>query len=207
MKKFKFKMNEYGDVIHVFVDNREKPVDSIHFMEHNDRGLDTMIKGWIPQNCDVANMLCRLSSTSDEIKDFYNERFDEICDIVCPEGLLKEPTKVKGYYLDSVDKKIKTKNNAMYEDRLGVVNSHDQIIGVVAFCYATHILARVNKDWEPDWSDNVAKWCIQSTKGEIVVNRVFFTSAFLAFETENKAKLFLEAYGRLTINLSNAGII
>jgi hypothetical protein len=42
---------------------------------------------------------------------------------------------------------------------------------------------------------------------EIVVNRVFFTSAFLAFETENKAKLFLEAYGRLTINLSNAGII
>jgi hypothetical protein len=62
--------------------NREKPVDSIHFMESNDQGLDTMVKGWIPQNCDVANMLCRLSSTSDEIKEFYNERFDEICDIV-----------------------------------------------------------------------------------------------------------------------------
>jgi hypothetical protein len=68
-----------------------------------------MIEGWIPQNCDVDNMLCRLSSTSDEIKEFYNERFDNICDIVCPEELLKEPTKVKGYYLDSVDKKIKTK--------------------------------------------------------------------------------------------------
>jgi hypothetical protein len=75
---------------------------------------------------------------------------------------------------------IKTKNNAMYEDRLGVVHKHDQIIGVVAFCHATHILASFNKDWEPDWNDNVAKWCIQSTKGEIVVNRVFFTSAFLA---------------------------
>jgi hypothetical protein len=47
-------------------------------MESNDQGLDTMVKGWIPQNCDVDNMLCRLSSTSDEIKEFYNERFDEI---------------------------------------------------------------------------------------------------------------------------------
>jgi hypothetical protein len=32
-------MNEYDDVIHVFIDSREKPIDSIHFMEHNDRGL------------------------------------------------------------------------------------------------------------------------------------------------------------------------
>jgi hypothetical protein len=72
-------------------------------------------------------------TTTDEIKEFYNERFDEICDIVCPEELLKEPTKVKGYYLDSVDKKIKTKNNAMYEDRLGVVNSHDQISFLLIF--------------------------------------------------------------------------
>jgi hypothetical protein len=40
MNKFKFKMNEHNDVIHVFIDNREKPVDSIHFMEHNDRGQD-----------------------------------------------------------------------------------------------------------------------------------------------------------------------
>jgi hypothetical protein len=30
MNKFKFKMNEHNDVIHVFIDNREKPVDSIH---------------------------------------------------------------------------------------------------------------------------------------------------------------------------------
>jgi hypothetical protein len=42
--EFKFKMNEHNDVIHVFIDNREKPVDSIHFMEHNDRGQDTMVK-------------------------------------------------------------------------------------------------------------------------------------------------------------------
>jgi hypothetical protein len=205
--EFKFKMNEQNDVIHVFIDNREKPVDSIHFMESNDQGLDTMVKGWIPQNCDVANMLCRLSSTSDEIKEFYNERFDEICDIVCPEELLKEPIKVSGYYLDSVDKKISTKGNAMYGDRFGIVHKHDQIIGVVAFCFATHILARVNQGWVPDWTDTVPKWCIQSTKGEIVVNRVFFTSAFLAFETEKKAKLFLDEYKRLTANLSNAGII
>jgi hypothetical protein len=75
-------------------------------------------------------MLCRLSSTSDEIKDFYNERFDEICDIVCPGELLKEPIKVSGYYLDSVSKKISTKDNAMYDDRFGVVHKHDQIIGV-----------------------------------------------------------------------------
>jgi hypothetical protein len=46
-KEFKFKMNEYKDVIHVFIDSREKPVDSIHFMEHNDGGLDTMVSGWI----------------------------------------------------------------------------------------------------------------------------------------------------------------
>jgi hypothetical protein len=58
--------------------------------------------------CPFPSDNCVVHVTSDEIKDFYNERFDEICDIVCPEELLKEPTKVKGYYLDSVDKKIKT---------------------------------------------------------------------------------------------------
>ncbi|VVM18753.1 hypothetical protein BSPWISOXPB_4418 [uncultured Gammaproteobacteria bacterium] len=185
-KEFEFKMNEYKDVIHVFIDSREKPVDSIHFMEHNDRGQDTMVSGWIPQNCDVDNMLCRLSSTTDEIKEFYNNNYDKICDVVCPEELLKE---------------------AMYDDRFGIVHTHDQATGVVAFCYATHILARVNQGWEPDWTAPNSKWCVQSVKCKIVVKRVFYTSCFLAFETEKKAELFLKEYKQLIVNLSNAGII
>ena len=206
-KEFKFKMNEYKDVIHVFIDSREKPVDSIHFMEHNDRGQDTMVSGWIPQNCDVDNMLCRLSSTTDEIKEFYNNNYDKICDVVYPEELLKQAIKINGFYLDSVSNDIRIKNKAMYDDRFGIVHTHDQATGVVAFCYATHILARVNQGWEPDWTAPNSKWCVQSVKCKIVVKRVFYTSCFLAFETEKKAELFLKEYKQLIVNLSNAGII
>jgi hypothetical protein len=91
--------------------------------------------------------------------------------------IVKEPIKVSGYYLDSVSKKISTKDNAMRDDRFGVVHKHDQIIGVVAFCYATHILARVNQGWEPDWTDTVAK-CISLPVNNITDSQVFFSYFF-----------------------------
>jgi hypothetical protein len=69
----------------------------------NDSGKDTMVSGWIPQNCDVDNMLCRLSSTTDEIKEFYNNNYDKICGFACPEELLKQAIKINGFYLDSVN--------------------------------------------------------------------------------------------------------
>jgi hypothetical protein len=42
-------------------------------------------------------MLCRLSSTTDEIKEFYNNNYDKICDVVYPEELLKQAIKINGF--------------------------------------------------------------------------------------------------------------
>jgi hypothetical protein len=55
-------------------------------------GKDTMVRGWLSQSCDVQNLHSRVAATLEETKEFYNENYEDILEILLPEQLLKMPT-------------------------------------------------------------------------------------------------------------------
>lgn len=207
MSKFRFEMNTYGNICYVFNGSREMPADTLSFIESNESGKDTMVRGWLSQSCDVQNLHSRVAATLEEVQDFYNENYEDILEILLPEQLLKMPTVLNGFYLNHKSNVIDRASGVYGENRHGVACTHDQAVGMVAFCELTHLLESFNRGWKPNWSTNDNKWCIKKIRGKIEVNREFYTASLLVFETEKKANLFLKERSQLIVNLANAGIV
>jgi hypothetical protein len=207
MNKFRFEMNDYGNILYVFNGSREMPVDTLSFAESNEGGRDTMVRGWVSQSCDVQKLHCRLAATLEETKEFYNENYEEILQTLFPEQLLKIPVTISGFYLNSNTNTIERTTDVEGDKRAGVACTHDEAVGMVAFSELSQLLRLFNLGWKPNWSKDDEKWCIQNVRGKATVTRVFFTAALLAFETEKKANFFLKERAQLIANLSNAGII
>jgi hypothetical protein len=75
-------MNTYGNICYVFNGSREMPADTLSFIESNESGKDTMVRGWLSQSCDVQNLHSRVAATLDEVQDFYNENYEDILEIL-----------------------------------------------------------------------------------------------------------------------------
>ena len=212
MKEFKFVMNEYENVCYVFVDVNMPPVDTLHLIENKGRVTGDLIKKWIPQSITVKSML-GYGPNLDMLKESYNEHYDTIKDELNEsylKSLLKLPEKITGFYLHSGLNEISKVGQASNENRFGVVYSNEQAKGIAAYCELSQILPVFNEGWKPDWSttEDTIKQCIRTFEnGAIQVYGTFDFRSFLAFETEEKAMLFLKEKIDLITDLSKAGII
>ena len=214
MKEFKFVMNEYKNVCYVFVDVNEPPIDTIYLTQYLSRNklkdFGEVKNGWEPQCFKVKEMFGFRTASIERIKGFYNSRYDEICEAVYPKDLLKLPDVVSGYYVDHDRIKVSRAETRVEEYRFGVANTLEQAKGMAAFCALSQILPIFNEGWEPDWltTEDTIKQCIRTFEnGAIQVYGTFDFRSFLAFETEEKAMLFLKEKIDLITDLSNARII
>jgi ADP-dependent phosphofructokinase/glucokinase len=48
----------------------------------------------------VQRLLCDFNEDLDAVKEFYNENYEEICENLFPEDLLKMPEVINGFYLN-----------------------------------------------------------------------------------------------------------
>ena len=209
MKEFKFVTNEYENVCYVFVDVNKPPIDTIHLIETKGRITGNMVKQWTPQSV-ITKSMFGFGSNLDTIKEEYNLHYDKVLERIKFGHLLKLPDLVGGYILDINCNNISKVDAMIHTDRFGIVKTHDQAKGMAAFCTISQILPIFNEGWEPDWSttEDTIKQCIRTFEdGSIHVYGTFDYRSFLAFETEEKANLFLKEKIDLITDLSKAGII
>ena len=207
MKKFKFEMNKYKNVCYVFVDVNVPPVDILHLIETKNDDTGNIESGWIPKSYIVQKLLCDFKKDLDVVQEFYNDNYDEICENLFPEDLLKMPDVISGFYLNREAGGIDGVSSVCGEDRFGVVDSHDQAKGIAALCELSHILPIYNQGWKPDWSTNKDKWYLQRFNYEVKVTCSYNAHHFLTFETKEKAEFFLKEKINLIVDLSNAGFL
>jgi hypothetical protein len=207
MEKFKFEMNGYKNICYVFRDLEQEPIDTLSLIETKNDDTVNLEKGWIPQSYFVQRLLCDFKEDLDAVKEFYNDNYDEICENLFPEDLLKLPEVISGYYVSNISGGIMPFSEAGGKYRVGVAYSDKQAKGVAAFCELSQILPIFNEGWEPDWNKNYEKWCIKTTSLGINVTGYNHIPHFLSFETKEKAELFLKGKINLITDLSNARII
>jgi hypothetical protein len=128
-------------------------------------------------------------TSSPSTKEEYNLHYDKVLDRINFGHLLKLPDLVGGYILDINCNNISKVDAMTHNDRFGIVKTHDQVKGMAAFCTLSQILPVFNEGWEPDWTDGTPKSCIETVGGDIHTAFYFNYANFLAFETQEKAKL------------------
>ena len=209
MKEFKFVNNEYKNVCYVFVDVNMPPVDTLHLIENKCQVTGNSIKEWMPQLY-ITKELLGFGSNLDMLKEHYNEHYETVVDELnkfYKKRLLELPEKLDGFYLDHDSKRILRAETRVEDYRFGVANTLEQAKGMAAFCTLSQILPAFNEGWESDFGDGKMKWCIKTAEGKVKVVAYYICSHFLAFETEEKAKLFLKEKIDLITVLSKAKII
>ena len=207
MEKFKFNMNGLKNVCYVYTDTTKPAIDTLHLIETKDDDTGNLEKGWIPQTYFVQRLLCDFNEDLEAVKEFYNENYEEICENLFPEDLLKMPEVINGFYLNRETGEIDKAASVLGEDRFGVAGSHDQAKGIAALCTLSHILPIYNQGWKPDWSTNKDKWYLQRFNYEVKVTCSYNAHHFLTFETKEKAEFFLKEKINLIVDLSNAGFL
>jgi hypothetical protein len=65
-------------------------------IETKDDDTGNLEKGWIPQTYFVQRLLCDFNEDLEAVKEFYNDNYDEICENLFPEDLLKMPEVISG---------------------------------------------------------------------------------------------------------------
>ena len=207
MKEFKFITNEYKSVCYVFIDVNRPPIDTLILLDRKD-DKHGCVSVWMSCRDAMQTMMSIRTNELDNVKEFYNQNYEEIYEEVCPKYLLELPDIISGYYLDHNCNEIAITDLRTDEDRFGIANTLEQARGMTAFCELSHILPVFNGGWEPNWDEETIKHRIRTYEdGAIQVCCTFGYPAFLAFETEEKAKLFLKEKIDLITDLSKAGII
>ena len=208
-KEFEFEMNEYKDVMYIFVDRKYPPIDKIYLVEINNE----VERRWLPKSYGVQQIMgTTIMGTMilglEEAKEFYNANYDEILESIYPEFLLQKPTEIDGFYLDSETGDIEQTGLSYKNGAFGVTYSYEQAKGIVAFCELTQLLPAINEGWKPDWKEEKAsKWCIIHLDDKYYVVDRYCERRLLAFKTKEKAELFLKLKKTLVVALSDAGII
>jgi hypothetical protein len=199
MKKFNFKVNEYGDVCHIFKDNEDVPVDVVYFLETAEDG-----NTWIPKSIEVQKLLESLTEDLNDVMEFYNENYIEICEVISPKHLLRLPERVDGFYMNYGISEISECGGHF---GYGVVHTREQAEAMESFCRLSHIIPVYNEGWTPNWHEKSIKWCIETVQTDMKLNFNYYKPCFLAFETEEKAKLFFKEKIDDITALSKGGII
>ena len=73
----------------------------------------------------------------------------------------------------------------------------EQAESMIAYAQLTQLMALpcFNGDWKPSWDSKDLKYCIHSYgKQQLIIIHSYKIQQFLAFKSEEKAKIFLELY-------------
>jgi hypothetical protein len=205
MDKFQFELNKFKNVYHIFKDDRrKKPLDTVSLMQTGENEND---QGWVPHNHKVQKTLKVITKDFQEVKDFYNKNYDDICMLLDPDYGLNIEGKKSGYAIDYQRCAIEPVVDASTDASSYFASAHYQAVGMTALCKISHILPLYNQGWKPDWDREDEKWCIHTVRNEHKVSSTRHNRMLLVFPTEQKAEYFLNKKIDLVVNLSNAGYI
>jgi hypothetical protein len=90
IKEFEFEMNEYKDVMYIFVDENKPPIDTALLVEYKKDDGEEILSTWMPKSYDVQIMAGLIFIGADDIKEFYNDNYDKILELIYPKFLLSK---------------------------------------------------------------------------------------------------------------------
>lgn len=105
---------------------------------------------------------------------------------------------IRGYYITAACSQIQnyslSKNSGKYN--INVFKYQEQAESALAYAQLTQLMALpcFNGDWKPSWDNKYLKYCILCEKQKLTVNPSYTHKQFLAFKSEEKAKIFLDLY-------------
>ncbi len=103
---------------------------------------------------------------------------------------------ILGYYVDNsgsvVDRTQQSTTNKHYDRN--IFATKEQAEASIALAQLSQLMQVYNNGWVPDWKHSSDKYTIEQYEGEFRIETRCSYSAFLAFEKEETAKLFLENF-------------
>jgi hypothetical protein len=74
-----------------------------------------------------VRLLCDFNEDLEAVKEFYNENYEEICENLFPEDLLKLPERISGFYLDHDSNKVTKGDRVENYERFAQMLKNDYI--------------------------------------------------------------------------------
>jgi len=110
----------------------------------------------------------------------------------------EELNEIGGYYVNSGTTNVAdvTGVKSLNTNR-NIFATKEQAEACIVLAQLSQLMQVYNNGWVPDWTDSKYKYIIELSKGEPRVVHNCTLSAFLAFEKEETAKLFLKNFKEL----------
>lgn len=107
----------------------------------------------------------------------------------------EELNKINGYYI-SGHSRIENLDTSVgcIDINKNVFATEEQAKATIALAQLSQLMHVYNDGWVPDWNDDNMKYCIKYYKNEIITERRYVYSLFLAFKTNELAETFLENF-------------
>jgi hypothetical protein len=86
--------------MYIFVDENKPPIDTALLVEYKKDDGEEILSTWMPKSYDVQIMAGLIFIGADDIKEFYNDNYDKILELIYPKSMLQKPLVIDGFYLD-----------------------------------------------------------------------------------------------------------
>ena len=100
----------------------------------------------------------------------------------------------KNTMVKSIPKNILTISTLGLVSNKVILDSDELSDAVVALCKLFKLRDCYNEGWQPDWTDNENKYCIELYKGVIIESVNICTQHVLSFRTEEVRSIFFENF-------------
>lgn len=108
----------------------------------------------------------------------------------------EELKNIGGYYISDFSDISFSCCNCENTDR-NIFKTKKQAKSALAMAQLSQLMYVYNDGWEPDWSNNYDKYCIEVMNNTFLIHLFTKYNSFLAFKTEELAKEFLKNFEEL----------
>jgi hypothetical protein len=144
---------------------------------------------------EAAELLLTISN-NEELQAFAKELYPELGKKQLPKSW--EDLRIKGFYVD-ISSNIKESDDyfSPSEYDKNVFANKEQAEAAIAMAQLSQLMKVYNDGWEPNWSDDEIKYCIEFYHNKITKDTYRHTAKFLSFKDQETAVLFLENFTEL----------
>jgi len=143
---------------------------------------------------EAAELLLTISN-NEELQAFAKKLYPELSKKQLPKSW-EELEYVQGYYV-SPNSYVSNYDNIAANLSKNTFATKEQAEAAIAMAQLSQLMKVYNDGWEPNWSDDEIKYCIEFYHNKITKDTYRHTAKFLSFKDQETAVLFLENFTEL----------
>jgi hypothetical protein len=135
------------------------------------------------------------NGTDNELKELAVQTYPEIAKKELPKSW-EELQKIDGYYIGAMTSIVIKQSKTILENK-NIFATKEQAEVSIAMAQLSQLMKVYNDGWEPDWTDEDFKYCIDIHCERIRFTYFQATKKFLSFKDKETRDLFLENFREL----------